>query len=806
MTTMSIHVLASHFNSAVSIRAFDSGTVAPAQSYEQASAFVGALTQSDASTAIIDTRCIHDTNRATAAISRRGTLWELWGELCAWNTAGFGVFVCVNDMDGNGREIANVQTIRCQAVDLDSLSAQQNYERATEFNPPPSFAVQSSPGRWHVYWQTQQHKDRDKFTLLQRKLAQHFDGDKKIIDPSRVLRLPGFYHLKSNPHLVTWWALSGYGKPIDTAYIELATSAINVIDGTGERYPLGEPKMQAPGFDWCLRALAETDPNTLERDEWISFTAAWKQAAWNLAPEEQLYSTWTRWCAQYVVDGQGAPSEAYLRKNWNSVRTTQVGWSSLEHRNGNLLALRLFGEKKAEVERNSNPPPMPHEQAPQQMPVPTGEILTAQEQQEWFKGCTYIESRGEILTADGRFMNASKFNGAFGGKKFIIDSVGKMTDEPWKAATRSTQWTVPKVDHLRFLPSQQPGTIVTDALGRRGVNTYKPAMIETRQGDVAPFMNHIAAMFPSEHDRKILFDYLAHNIKFPGYKIPWAPLLQSTEGAGKNVIKLLMNYAMGEVYTYEPKAKELVDSGSKFNAWMRDKLFIVVDEIKTDDRRDLVETLKPMISEEQIELQAKGIDQVREDNFANWMFYSNYKDAIPINKNGRRFAVFYSAIQTVDDLALRGMNDVYFRWLYDWLRSGGLQQVAHWFMNYPIERSAIPMRAPDTSSTAEALREGLSETAKIIVEMIEDQKPGFLNGWASAVAVEHHWPKYRPNKAPPPPKATSDAIRELGFVSIGKASRPYFQDDPERRARLWFRGNRNVTVDDYPNDQCYLTR
>src|SRR5690606_26915692 len=122
------------------------------------------------------------------------------------------------------------------------------------------------------------------------------------------------------------------------------------------------------------------------------------------------------------------------------------------------------------------------------------------------------------------------------------------------------------------------GAIMRDELGREGFNTYKPATIRTVAGDVSPFLNHMELILPVESDRRILFDFLAHNAKYPGFKIPWAPLIQSCEGIGKSALKLIMNHVIGSSYTHDPKAKELIESGSKFNAWMRGKLLIIVDE------------------------------------------------------------------------------------------------------------------------------------------------------------------------------------------------------------------------------------
>lgn len=785
------------------------------QSYESAFAFVAALTQADPISVLIDVRAIHDTLKDVAAIPRRGTLPQVWQEMCRLNNQGYGVFININDMDGQGRELANVHAIRCQAIDLDTLSAEQNYQSATQFNPPPSFAVQSSPGKFHCYWQTLHHRNVDGFTLIQRKLRTLFDGDKRVTDATRVLRLPGFYHLKepSNPHLVTCWSLAGYGNPIDPALLEQALQHVSVIDGQGERYELGEPKLQAPGWDWCVKALNETDPNDLDRGEWISFTSAWKQAAWNLASEDTLIQHWADWCMRYVVEDGSKPTPAYLRKNWNSVRNTEVGWPSLERRNGNLHAMRLFGEKKAEIERKAHPlssdvstAPMPHEQqpqqsqVPQQIPVPTGEFLTDSEQRDYFKGCVFIERMGEILTPSGRFMNSTKFNGTFGGKKFIIDGIGKQTTEAWQAATRSTLYQIPKADHIRFLPSKPYGEIIKDALGRTGVNTYKPAVIDSRQGDITPFIRNMEMMLPWEVDRNILYSYLAHCVKYPGFKIPWAPLIQSVEGVGKGLVKRVMANAVGAPYSYFPNAKELIESGSKFNAWMRSKLFILVDEIMTDERRDMIEILKPMISEETIEIQAKGVDQDIEDNFANWMFFSNFKNAIPVSKNSRRFAIFYSAIQNATDLHDRGMNDQYFADLYNWARAGGDAHVTHWLMNYPIERGDIPMRAPNTTSTFEAVRQSRGPVEVAILDAIGDGLPGFRGGWISSLAVAN---RLKGTTTRAVSQNTLTAICEvLGYHLIGRAPRPFFAENKDTRADLYC-FDRNARVEDFAGWQGY---
>lgn len=779
------------------------------QDYNQAFAHIAALTQADPNTFEIDVRMIHDVDKDVAAIPRRGLLPALWNEIVAWNNQGYGAHVTLNMLDGMGREIANVQAIRCQAIDLDNLSAPQNYQRAIQFVPSPAFACNSSPGKYHVYWQTPYHTNKDGFTLLQRKLRTLFDGDKTIVDPSRTLRLAGTYHLKNPqaPHLVSIWSLDNFNRLVDPALLEQALAGVNVIEGSGGRSELGDPKLQAPGFEWCVRALLEADPNNMDRGEWISFSSAWKQASWNYAPEDQLKEIWLNWCSRYQGNDIGENI-----KNWNSIKNTEVGWLSIERRIPNIAALRTFADRKLDYQQKQlepTPPPrplssdVPAPDMPLPMPqleIPVGEMLTDSEQRTYFQGCVFIERQGEILTPKGRFMNSTKFNGTYGGKKFIIDSIGKVTTEAWQAATRSTLWTIPKVDHIRFVPSMNQGELIKDQLGRVGVNTYRPAEIDSRPGDISPFLRHMELLLPQGIDRGILFDYLAHNAKFPGFKIPWAPLIQSAEGAGKGLIKRLASHMLGAPYVYFPKAQELIDSGSKFNAWMRSRLFIIVDEIKVDERRDMIEILKPMISEEQIEIQAKGIDQDIEDNFANWCFFSNYKDAIPINKNSRRFSIFYSAIQAKADLSDRGMDETYFTNLYRWMDNGGAAYVTHWLRQREIAYGSIPMRAPLTTSNHEAVQQSRGPVEMMILDAIQDMVPGFRGGWVSSIAVQN---RLKGTSVRPVSGKTLTTIMEaMGYHHIGRALRPYFAENKDWRADL-YSFDRNASLDQFGRWQGY---
>jgi hypothetical protein len=699
-------------------------------------------------------------------------------------------------MDGNGRELANVQYIRAHVVDLDdALTSAASYQRAIASHPQPHFAVQSSPNRYHLYWLVEPYTGNDFYTLQQRKLAQTYDGDKSIIDATRVLRVPGFLHQKAEPFLTTCWGVH-HGARWSAQQISDSLAHVNLLVHMSQRAPLGEPEMQAPSFEWLSFALNLLDPNELDRQEWLSISAAFKQAGWKLADESTLNAEWQKWCARYINNDVGENA-----KLWNSVRDTETGWSTFLRRTS-VKAYIQFGA--GTVASGSAGSPVGFDTNTASTTISRDELpsmLDTEGCKLWFKDCYLIARMGEIFSPQGRFMNSTQFNALYGGKQFIINPQGKTTDEPWKAALRSTEWTIPKVDHVRFLPDRKLFEMIEDRMGRKGLNTYIPVKYDAKEGDVSLWLNHLKLLLPDDNDRNIWISYMAHCVKYPGHKIPWAPLMQSCEGAGKGFFGHVMQHALGEMYVYQPKAPELVASGSKFNAWMRGKLCIIVDEIKIDERRELIEILKPMITDARVEVQAKGVDQEMEDNVANWIFFSNYKDAIPIHQNGRRYSVFYSAIQSKFDMEQRGMGDDYFNNLLRWmLHEGGLQAITHWMLNYPIEKGSLPVRAPKTSSHNEALRISRSPMQVIVEESVEDGLQGFRGGYVSSIALSRK--VVAAGMKPPSAQSMRAMLEGMGYHELGRALSAYVFEDLTNRPII-YANQGSLTLENYAQSQGY---
>lgn len=107
---------------------------------------------------------------------------------------GAGVFVMVNAGNSLGRSNAHVIRVRAHVLDLDG--APIDPVLASELQP--HIMIESSPGKWHAYWLVD-GCPLDKFKERQHALADKFQGDRSVCDLARVMRVPGFFHLKGEP-------------------------------------------------------------------------------------------------------------------------------------------------------------------------------------------------------------------------------------------------------------------------------------------------------------------------------------------------------------------------------------------------------------------------------------------------------------------------------------------------------------------------------------------------------------------------------------------------------------------------------
>lgn len=134
----------------------------------------------------------HETRKDPALAAKyTGALDDVLPALLAKQAQGCGVYVVANAGEQTNDTIYRVRVV---FADTDGAPLEPILACGLE----PHVVVESSPGKWHVYWLVD-GLPLQAFRNVQRSIAERFGTDKSVNDLARVMRLPGLLHLKSTP-------------------------------------------------------------------------------------------------------------------------------------------------------------------------------------------------------------------------------------------------------------------------------------------------------------------------------------------------------------------------------------------------------------------------------------------------------------------------------------------------------------------------------------------------------------------------------------------------------------------------------
>lgn len=231
------------------------------------------------------------------------------------NADGNGVFVGVNE---GGDTDASITRVRAVFVDLDAkdFDSQAEFDAALMFalegrrspvDPAPrgwltpSIVVRSGGGA-HVYWLVD-GLPVTQFSPVQRVLSELCKGDRKVCNPSRVMRLPGSLHHKTGSpkpvQLVECRTAQRYSATQLAEWLCLSLDEPEYVENLGTSPRESGRDLSAGAIaevQGALKRLDRKNPEAVnDRGEWFRVIASLKAHAW---PDEVMEPIARAWSAQ----------------------------------------------------------------------------------------------------------------------------------------------------------------------------------------------------------------------------------------------------------------------------------------------------------------------------------------------------------------------------------------------------------------------------------------------------------------------------------------------------------------------------
>ena len=604
----------------------------------------------------------------TLSSIRHGVTEEILAHLKELNTKGAGISLMVNEGDGKGRSNRNVVRIRVAVLDLDGSSL----EAVLAAGLTPHIVVESSPGRYHVYWLVsdctlEQYKD------LQKRIAKRFVGDEDVNDLCRAMRIPGTFHNKKKPFLsriieihddlpsytvekiVTGLVLPEWEEDLPVAKKPTATVAVN----------------SSANIAKVVEALSYIDMRNLDYKVWRDVGFAVHH--------------------EFGVDGFNIFNE----------------WSKLDIAGYNEKSTSSFWES------------IPGETT---TPIKIGYIFKLAKDSGWAPIAKYVDEMNQqyfVAFDAGRTsvfcetihpifkvralqsMSFSDFRNLF-CNQYVEDTKG----DKEKLKPLGHAW----IDH--GARRQYKGITMAPQRDVPGFfNLWQGFAVEPAQGSWQLFKDHILNVICSGDQKlyKYVLGWMAYLIQNPGLPGQVALVLKGGRGTGKGVFAIYMKDLVGQHGRQVSQSKHVT---GEFNAHLEDCILLFADEAFFAGDRQAENVLKTLITEETLSIVQKGKDLKTVPNMLHIIMASNNDWVVPAGTDERRYCVLEVSDQ-------RKQDEDYFRAIETEKKSGGLEAMLFDLLAYDLSDFRI-RSVPQTNALLEQKLQSLDQITTWWYSRLED--------------------------------------------------------------------------------------
>jgi hypothetical protein len=352
---------------------------------------------------------------------------------------------------------------------------------------------------------------------------------------------------------------------------------------------------------------------------------------------------------------------------------------------------------------------------------------------EWLRDWVYVSDEDKFYRIDSdEWLTMQGFNARFNRElPRDDDEVGKSA--AWVALE---DFRIPTVTRARYLPWADA---LFDLDGVSHVNKYRhssvPQATEYLSADgkkaVEIVKRHAGLICGHRPDvSRTLLDCMAHNVQRPGVKVRWAPLIKGIEVDGKTVLGTLLAAVMGRANVRNVSPKVL---GTDFTGWAEGSCVAELEEIKLTghNRYDILNALKPFVTNDSVEVHRKGQDPYDSINTTNYIAFTNYPDALPLTDTDRRWWIVFSPFTDRTGLAaairsqgwVDGSDDqvlgAYFELLNNTINTCRAE-LRRWLLDWQVSEAFRPNgSAPMTQEKAVMIGMNVSDEEMAIKEALE---------------------------------------------------------------------------------------
>ena len=355
---------------------------------------------------------------------------------------------------------------------------------------------------------------------------------------------------------------------------------------------------------------------------------------------------------------------------------------------------------------------------------------------DWMKDWFYITDGDEFYRYDSdEHLTQQGFNAKF-NRELPRGEDDAVTVQAAAQVLNDDQ--VPTVTRGVYLPWAGPAF---ELHGVKCVNTYRlsttPAAVASVSAEgreaVAVVLRHFHFLAGGRPEVvTTLVDWMAHNVQKPGVKIRWAPLWKGVEGDGKSLMGSLMASVMGRVNVRNVSPKVL---GTDFTGWAEGAALVVMEEIKLTghNRYDILNALKPFITNDSVEVHSKGKDGRDSVNVTNYIAFTNYADALPLTDTDRRWWIVFTPFASSQEMAaaVAGVAPslgAYFDRLHDVIQKHPAE-LRRWLLDHVISAAFKPNgSAPMTDEKAMMVSSSMRDDEAEVREILEQSGSAKVQG------------------------------------------------------------------------------